>query len=248
MSHKSARTTAVVACLLAATGARAECLNLQSKEPVLFEARLGFHVFPGPPGFADVQKGDAPEPTYVLELAAPICIAADEHADSNTKFSTVQLRPTRTTAAALRGLVGTKVNATLTDLMAANTGHHHETLVATLGDIGAVRPAKQNAGLGLTTVKAFYQALGAGSGDEASKLIVPERRVGPFAPDAMTRFYGALSEPLRLASLSPTGANQFEARYRFRSQAGACNGHAIVTTVSRDGASYISSIHALDGC
>ena len=133
-------------------------------------------------------------------------------------FSTVHLVETEGTAKALRALVNSDVDVTLTEGMPANTGHHHAPLVAWVSDIEKSSDMTAEYGTAATTVRGFYEALGAGSGDEAARFIVPERRVGPFAPEAMSAFYGNLIEPLRVVSLQPNGPNRFLVRYHFRSR------------------------------
>lgn len=57
---------------------------------------------------------------------------------------------------------------------------------------------------GEATVRAFYGALGTGNGVAASSQVIPEKRSsGAFSPEAISRFYGNLSDPLRLTSITP---------------------------------------------
>jgi len=214
----------------------------------MFRGRLEFVVFPGSPNFANVRKGDYPEPTYILRLSDPICITGDDFADPSRMFSTIHLVPSDPTAGALRALVGREVDVTLKEPMAANTGHHHAPLVAWVETVSKAADMTAEYGTAATTVRGFYDALAAGSGEQASAFIVPERRNGPFSPSAMTAFYGGLLEPLQVISIDPSGPRTFLVRYQFRSRAGRCNGRAIVSTVSRGGANYILSIRALDRC
>ena len=132
--------------------------------------------------------------------------------------------------------------------LGANTAHHHAPLVAWVTDISKAYDMTSENGTPATTVRAFYEALSAGSGDQAASFIVPERRFGPFSPDAMTKFYGALIEPLKLISVDPGGANNFVVRYNFRSSAGRCTCRAEVSIVNRNGSNFIYSIRALTGC
>jgi hypothetical protein len=102
----------------------------------------------------------------------------------------------------------------------------------------------------MTTVQAFYLALAAGSGGEAARFVVPEKRAtGPFSADAMTRFYRDLEQPLRLIDVSRLGAAEYKVRYRFVARGQRrCDGAAVVRTVARNGENLISSIEALNGC
>jgi hypothetical protein len=243
------RLSSIAAILAFASAASAACIDVRSTELLQLRGRLGYRVFPGSPGFADVRKGDYPEPTYILTLPDPICLTGDpDFADPSHMFVTVQLLPTDATAASLRALVGAEVDVTLTEPMPAMTGHHHAPLLGSVGEIAKADDPTSEYGTAATSVRGFYTALAAGSGEEAAKFIVPERRVGAFAPRAMSDYYGSLLEPLRLVSLDPSGPDRFLVRYQFRGRAGRCNGSAVVQTVTRGGSHFISSIRALDGC
>ena len=87
-------------------------------------------VFAGPPNFEDVRKGDAPEPTYVLRLDHRICITGDDFADPATMFDAVHLVAEHDNWAPLRANLHRRVTVTLVRPMGAETGHHHEPLVA----------------------------------------------------------------------------------------------------------------------
>lgn len=99
------------------------------------------------------------------------------------------------------------------------------------------------------TIRAFYGALGAGQGDAAAALVVPEKTSsGAFAAHNLTRFYGNMKSPVELISIYPDGTSSYMVRYRFTVTRTPCNGRAIVSIVQRNGRSYISEINALDGC
>jgi hypothetical protein len=138
--------------------------------------------------------------------------------------------------------VQTLPKVVLKDPSPAQTGHHHALLVASVESVSKERDAAA------TVVRGFYDSLAAGRGDRAAEFVMPERRFGPFSAAAMTAFYGALPQRLQVISLDATGPNTFLVRYRFRSQGGLCTGRGIVSTVSRDGANYIASIQAPEGC
>jgi len=244
---RASSITLFFTCAFVGVGS-ASCIDLQNSQPLMFRGRLEFVVFPGSPNFADVRKGDHPEPTYILRLSDPICITGDDFADPSRMFSIVHLVPSDATAGALRGLVGAEVDVVLKEPMAAHTGHHHAPLVAWVETVSKAADMTAEYGAAARTVRGFYDALAAGNGDQAAAFIVPERRIGPFSPAAMTDFYGGLVEPLRVISVDVAGPGAFLVRYEFRSRAGRCNGRAIVSTVSRGGANYILSIRALDRC
>src|SRR5262245_5741940 len=77
--------------ICSASSANAACLDLKQKEPLSFQGRLNYRIFPGPPNYEDVRKGDTPEPTYILKLEEPICATGNEFVDPNTKFDRIQI-------------------------------------------------------------------------------------------------------------------------------------------------------------
>ncbi|MGO8801459.1 MAG: hypothetical protein ACLQE9_16650 [Roseiarcus sp.] len=234
--------------LFAAGSAGAACFDLSKSEPHSLTGLLSQRIFPGPPGFTDVRRGDTPEPGYLLQLPEAICLTGDEFADPAKVFSEVQLVETDKTASAMRALADHNVTVELTQPIPAMTGHHHRPLVAWVTDIVAVADKAAEYGTAATAVRGFYYALAGGNGEQAAVFIVPERRKGAFSPDEMTRFYGGLVAPLELLSLAPSGPGAYLVRYQFASRARACNGRAIVKTVNRGGSNLIASIQALDGC
>jgi hypothetical protein len=100
-------------------------------------------VFPGPPNYEDVKKGDKPERAYIIKLDAPICATGDEFLDSSQTFDTVQLvvddsaKDSRALNASLTQLVGKRVEVTGKSGFGAQTGHHHAPLLVTLVKIAA---------------------------------------------------------------------------------------------------------------
>lgn len=102
---------------------------------------------------------------------------------------------------------------------------------------------------GEATVRAFYNALGAGDGATASARVVPEKRNSrAFSPDAISQFYGRLAEPLRLTEVVPVANGAYRVRYRYSTGGSQCNGVAVVRVVERAGRDYIRRIDALNGC
>lgn len=51
------------------------CYDLSHGEPKSLVGLLQFVIFPGPPNYEDVQKGDAPEPGFVLRLDKDVCLS-----------------------------------------------------------------------------------------------------------------------------------------------------------------------------
>lgn len=229
--------------------AAAGCYDVSMQQPRSLSGVLDYRMFPGPPNYEDIQKGDTPEPAYILRLFRAICLTGDEAADPARAFDEVHLVSGKSTAGAMRALVGSSVVVRLYDQMPSHTGHHRRPLVAWVSDIQPLDDPTQEYGTAATTVRAFYYALGGGNGDIASSFVIPEKtRKGPFSPEKLSQFYGALLEPLSLVSLRPLADDLFEVQYQFRSASGFCNGKALVRTEQRGGRSYIASIKAMDGC
>lgn len=229
--------------------AHAACYDVSKAEPSSLIGHLTHRMFAGPPNFEDVQKGDTPEPGYILKLDQPICITGDEFADADTMLDEVQLVPTEKTARDMAALRDTDVFVDVKDPMPAMTGHHHRPLLAWVTEISSARDITTSYGTAATTIEAFYAALHSGDGKLATNFIVPEKtKKGPFSATAMTKFYSSLAEPITLIDVHPIGDNRFAVRYRFRSGSQACNGAATITTVKRNERDFIQSIHAKNGC
>lgn len=110
-------------------------------------------------------------------------------------------------------------------------------------------PAPSPAGTRDAAVRAFYDALGRGDGETASALVVAEKRsTKAFSPQAISRFYGGLSEPLRLTALSPLEDGAFRVSYHYSAGRSRCDGGAVVSLTTRNGRELIRSIRALNNC
>jgi hypothetical protein len=214
--------------------------------------RLDYVLYPGPPNYSDVQKGDTPEPNYVLRLPRPICISGDDFADPKTYFDRVQVVASGPELAQLKRLLHRVVTLHLRDPMAAETGHHHEPLVAWVTRVDlAAQPLDfiDEYGTAATTIRAFYEALADGQGAAASQMIVPEKRsLEAFSPQGLSSFYGRLTRPLRLLGISRIDNSNYAVHYQYSAKRVNCDGHAIVVTIVRGGRNFIQSIRALNGC
>src|SRR5580704_10848921 len=97
--------------------------------------------------------------------------------------------------------------------MAAETGHHHEPLVAWVAAIRLEsRPLAftDEYGTAATTIRAFYAALHDGQGEIASRMVVPEKRAsGPLSTGQLTKFYGQLRVPIELTDISANGETEY---------------------------------------
>lgn len=233
------------------TQANSSCYDLSKKQPSELEGVLIAVIFAGPPNYEDVQKGDSPEPGYILRLPRNVCVEGDDFADPTNSFNEVQLfAESEAVSRELQKHQNAQVAVNLNDAFAAHTGHHHRPLVAR---VSSVSPAMNNItdeyGSAATTVRAFYYALSQGNGDAASSYIISEKRSkGPLSAESITSFYSTLDKPLELISLEPQNPDTFDVRYTFRSKAGTCDGRATVRTTTRNDRFYIQSIKSLSGC
>jgi len=103
----------------------------------------------------------------------------------------------------LRRLVGQRVHVEGTGAFGRHTGHHHAPLMLPISKISVAYDPTKSYGTPLTTVEAFYLALGAGNGEEATRFVIPEKRTsGPLSATAISGFYSALVEPLILVDVT----------------------------------------------
>jgi len=63
--------------VLLAQAASGACLNYEP-QLVTVAGTVVVKVFPGPPNYESVAAGDAPERTYILQLAEPICVSGQD--------------------------------------------------------------------------------------------------------------------------------------------------------------------------
>lgn len=235
------------------------CYDLSKGEPKSLNGKLTYVIYAGPPNFESVQKGDAPESTYVLELKNPICLSGDDYfANPKLRFNKVHLVSTKETSHQLKSSINQNVTVSLKDQFAAHTAHHHQPLVAWVTSVRLEKKRPQTSqvldyteeyGTAATTIRAFYEALENGQGEIASSYIAPEKRSIPaFNGPSMTRFYSSLTKPIQLVEIAKNGYQSYTVKYRYATNSKVCNGIANITTTVRDGKNFIFSIKPLNGC
>ena len=240
----------------AALSAQAACIDLKRTSSFSFEGTLSYSIFAGPPNYEDVRKGDAPEATYLLKLDASICATGDDFLKPEQRFDRIQVYPADSGVAGrflsrdLRRLVGKRVMVEGNSAFGAHTGHHHAPLLLPITNIAIPFDPTRGYGTAMTTVQAFYMALGAGNGEEASKFVVPEKRSsGAFSPSAITNFYSKLIFPLTLIDIRPVSSDEYRVRYSYVAPStGRCNGESVVRTTKINGLNLIESIRAIGDC
>jgi hypothetical protein len=119
----------------------ASCIELKQVQPFRFEGVLTRRIFPGPPNYQNVHKGDKPEPAYILRLRKPICAMGDALVDSSKQIDRIQVFPADADTDGqplwkdLRRLVGRSVTVEGREPFGAHTGHHHAPLLLPITNI-----------------------------------------------------------------------------------------------------------------
>lgn len=116
------------------TTTRAGCLSYEPSV-VTLEGKLTQKTFPGPPNYANIHKGDAPETYWFLSLEHPVCVDEDptsEHVNNAQKeVRLVQLVVDQQIYKRSTGLIGKHVVTTGT-LFGGINGHHHTPVLLTV--------------------------------------------------------------------------------------------------------------------
>jgi uncharacterized protein DUF4431 len=113
------------------------CIDIAGEEGgLMLEGQLEAHVYPGPPDYQDVRRGDSREDAYILVLDRSICIEDDDDlADPSVRFDRVHLYTTTDANwPRLRDGVGRRVHVRGTGF-AAQTGHDRAPLVVDVNEI-----------------------------------------------------------------------------------------------------------------
>jgi hypothetical protein len=107
--------------------ASASCLSYEPAV-VVIRGTLRRQIFPGPPDYENLKKGDKPETYWVLETEQPFCVMESpiqpDLDPGKSNVSRVQLALQPEMYGRYKGLVGKKVTASGT-LFAAITAHHY---------------------------------------------------------------------------------------------------------------------------
>jgi hypothetical protein len=116
-----------------------DCLSYEPAR-VKLTGRVISKVFPGPPNYESVKGGDKPEPAWLLHLAKPICVKADNQDEFNVavdNVSVIHLVLRGNQFSRLRRL-RKKGAVTLTgQLFHSFTGHHHADVLMQVSRIEA---------------------------------------------------------------------------------------------------------------
>lgn len=115
-----------------------DCLSYTGRAAIA--GTLVSRVFPGPPNYESIAKGDRAETALILRLDRPACVDADPRDTDGfngavERITDIQLAPhDGKQFAALKALAGKRVSLT-GSLFGAHTGHHRTPVL--LGDVEA---------------------------------------------------------------------------------------------------------------
>jgi hypothetical protein len=94
--------------------ARAACLDVRQTQPLVFKGSLSRPVFPGPPNYEDVKKGDKPERAYIIKLdagSAQPATSSSTAAKPSTRFSSWSTIRPKTAVRSTQAWVNSSANA-----------------------------------------------------------------------------------------------------------------------------------------
>jgi len=91
----------VLVALLAAAPAAPSgpCLPITEAQdgPVTLSGQLERHVYPGPPNYESIRRGDRAETAYILVLDRPVCLREETAIPARAPIRRAHLRPFRDT-------------------------------------------------------------------------------------------------------------------------------------------------------
>jgi hypothetical protein len=102
----------------------------------------------------------------------------------------------------------------------------------------------------VSTVRAFYNALGDGDGDSAARFVVPGKRgAGPLSAGELTRYFSSFRRPLRVLRATQVSPDTVRVAYDYVLPNGAlCEGRAAVRVTDSGDGTLIRSIRTLGPC
>ena len=132
------KRVAIIAGLLCAgfwpAVAVGQCLQYEPTV-VNLSGTLARETHPGPPNYESIRRGDKPETIWILRLKKPICVLGRDDInirENNQKELQLVLEPAQFKK--YRRLMGQRVAVT-GKLFHAHTGHHHKSLLISVGEI-----------------------------------------------------------------------------------------------------------------
>lgn len=127
--------------MVCAPEARSEVCFFYEPAQIMLEGVIVKKIFPGPPEFESIEKGDRPDTHWILKLSRPVCVNGDPKSEINTEAETniksIQLIIMEDDGR-YKQLLSHKVAVTGT-LFHAHTGYHRTKV---LMEVVSIRPVK----------------------------------------------------------------------------------------------------------
>ncbi len=117
-------------------------IDIRKPETLKLSGKLTHKIFPGPPNYENIKKGDRPEPAYILALDAPVCasgisVGKDKPLVDTKPFSTIHLLfgDNKAIAKELKRLTGKRVIVQGENGDEAISGHHHAPFIMDVKEV-----------------------------------------------------------------------------------------------------------------
>ncbi len=137
------------------------------------------------------------------------------------------------------------VIASLSNQYESETGQHLaplETAVDSNKKVDSSNPYSEM-GTPATVIRAFYDELSAGNGNEAVKYLSDDMRAKKnFQSDAISKFYGSFSQPLSITGIFPTKDGAYNVYYSYKFSNKVCDGNSTVYTITEGNRSRATSL------
>lgn len=119
----------VFLCGAASAQSTDDCLSYETRG-VQLTGRIFTKIFPGRPNYESIKKGDEPEEAWIIRLAKPICVKANEQGDdAENNVSEIQLVLRGNQFAQIRSLMKRGTVTVTGSLFHSHTGHHHRAVL-----------------------------------------------------------------------------------------------------------------------
>lgn len=108
-----------------------DCLSYETRG-VQLTGRIFKKIFPGPPNYESIKEGDRPEEAWIIHLAKPICVKANEQDEDDVAendVSELQLVLRGNQFAQIRRLMKRGAVTVTGYLFHSFTGHHHRAVL-----------------------------------------------------------------------------------------------------------------------
>jgi hypothetical protein len=130
-------TLVAFCCASAGPASQGDCLPYEPAS-VTLTGKVSTKVFPGPPNYESVKEGDKPEVAWLLHLAKPVCVRAENQDDLNSPedgVSDIQLVLQGNQFRQVRRMMKKGAVTVTGKLFHSHTGHHHATVLIVVNRI-----------------------------------------------------------------------------------------------------------------